>query len=187
MAGAVNRPRRSVIFAALLGIAALAALVCVLHGVNAVSLRGTMPADECQMTDGTAEGLRLLIEDPWMDGRILHISGALLRMNQPVGSVNVRVGLMEDLAADEVILLNTQMVRRYALAQEYGCDDHCGFHAAVSVDYLKDEHASYHVVVLDEVPGAVRLLQTGLTLTRQADGFASVRSGASQEVTKHEL
>ncbi|MBR3795026.1 MAG: hypothetical protein IKK34_03205 [Clostridia bacterium] len=181
----MNRPKGIVILAALLAILALSALVCVLHGVNAVSLRGTMPAAGCVITDGEAEGLRLLVEEPWMDGRVLHISGALMRVDQPVGGVNVRVGLMKAQQADEVIRLNTQMVRRYALAKEYGCDDHCGFHAAVSAGRLED--AEYHVVVLDEIGGEVRLLETGMTVTLHGDEFAYVRSDASKEVTKHDL
>ena len=54
-------------------------------------------------------------------------SGSMeLRMEQPVGAVNVRVGLLaQPLEAgtpaalpEEAILLNTQMTRRYDLAQQ---------------------------------------------------------------------
>ena len=165
----MDKPRTSVVLCALLAIVLLALGVCALHWVNAVSPKGTMAAGSCVMTDGAAENLRLLVEDPWKAESVIHISGALMRMDQPVGDVNMRVGLMDDAHEDDVIVLSTQMVRRPELAQTYGCDDHCGFHA--SVDAGKLEKTTYRVVVLDEVSDTVRLLQTGLTVTLGRDAF----------------
>ena len=165
----MDKPRTSVVLCALLAIVLLSLGVCALHWVNAVSLKGTITASSCIMTDGAADNLRLLVEDPWKDGCVIHISGALMRIDQPVGDVNMRVGLIADAHEDDVIVLSTQMVRRPELAQIYACDDHCGFHA--SVDAGKLEETTYRVFVLDEISDTVRLMQTGLTVTLGRDTF----------------
>lgn len=180
----MDKPRTNVILCVLLAIVLLASGVCALHWVNAVSLRGTVSAGSCVLTDGTRENLRLQVEDPWKDGRVIHITGALMRMDQTTGAVNVRVGLVKESQADEVIRLNTQMVRRPELAKEYGCDDHCGFHASVGRGRLED--AAYRVVVLDDAGEEVRLLETGLTVTLRGDEFAFAYADAQQKEAQDE-
>lgn len=173
--------KKRVILPALAAILLLALAVCALHVQNAVSLRGTVPAGEYLLTDGAAESLVPLVEDPWMAYGVLHIRGALLRLNQPVGAVNVRVGLMAQdpetgaPAADEVILLNTQMVRRFGLAKTYGCDDHCGFSAAAQASRLAGGDTPYRVVLVDETDGEKRMIETDMTVTPGEDGLAFVR------------
>lgn len=176
----VNKPKTGVVLFSLLIITLLAAAVCALHWMNAVSLRGTTALAAYRLTDGAAENLVAMVDEPWMDEGVLHISGALLRMNQQVGEVNVRTGLIAQQLeagapaqpAEQVILLNTQMVRRQDLAQEYGCDDHCGFHAAVDAGKLEHDHVQYLVVLVDETCGAKRMLETGLTIKLIEGGLA---------------
>ncbi|MGN0775212.1 MAG: hypothetical protein ACI4MM_00905 [Candidatus Ventricola sp.] len=162
--------KKRVILPALAAVFLLALVVCILHVVNAVSLRGTAKLSEYDQTDGRTERLMPIVETPWVEQDVLHIRGALVRMDQAVGSVNVRAGLIPEMVGagmtsqDEVILLNTQMVRRFDYAAEYGCDDHCGFSAAVRMKRLPATEASYRVVLVDETDGAKRMIDTELRI-----------------------
>ena len=187
---AVNKPKTSVVFAALLLITLLAVSVCALHWVNAVSLRGVVKLADYRLTDGKEENLVAVVDDPYIQQEVLHISGALMRMNQPVGEVNVRVGLIAQRLEkgmpvqddEEAILINTQMVRRYELAREYDCDDHCGFHAAVTTKQLIGGNVQYRVVLVDETDGAMRMVETGMTITLIEGGIAFARvNGPGEE------
>lgn len=186
----MNKPKRGVVFAALLAIVLLAGAVCALHWVNAVSLRGTANLTAYTLTDGAAQNLVPVMEDPWVDRGVLHIRGALLRLDQPVGEVKVRVGLIPERIEDgnaqqAATLLNTQMERRYELAQEYGCDDHCGFHASVAEKYLEKGNVQYRVVLVDETDGAKRMITTGMTVTLIEGGLAFVQKNAPEEEAHH--
>ena len=189
---ALNKPKNSVIYGWLLAAVLLAAVVCMLHWVNAVSLRGTVLSSDYVLTDGKAEDFMVMIDDPWQDGSIVHIHGALLRLNQQVGGVNVRVGLVPEQldaqqnAAQEVILLNTQLIRCYELAREYECDDHCGFHASVTRKFLGKDNAQYCVVLVDETDGAKRMVETGLTVMLIEGGLAFVQKNAPEEEAQHD-
>jgi len=113
----MNGPRRAVVCAALAAILLLALAVCALHRVNAVSLRGTARASdytplarapldakldaafggEAWVLRGYTDGVRgcaLFMEEPEAEGGLLIIRGGLLRLDQPVGEVRVRVGLI---------------------------------------------------------------------------------------------
>lgn len=185
----VNKPKTSVVLGALVVIVLLAAAVCALHWMNAVSLRGTVLLEDYTLTDGRDENLIPVVDDPWIAEGILHISGALMRMDQQVGAVNVRVGLIEQQleagaparSSENAIVLNTQMVRMYALAQQYGCDDHCGFHAAVDARKLERDHTQYRVVLVDETDGAKRMVETGMTVTLIEGGIAFARVNGPEE------
>lgn len=185
----MNKPKTGVVLCALLALVLLASAVCALHWVNAVSLRGTAKLADYSLTDGAAENLVPVMNEPWVEEGILHISGALLRMNQPVGEVNVRVGLVAQQleagaparSAEEALLLNTQLVRRTGLAQEYGCDDHCGFHAAVRAKSLQTGGVQYCVVLADETDGAMRMVETGMTITLIEGGIAFARVNGPEE------
>ena len=156
--GAAYAPvRGAVVLAALAAILLLAAAVCALHWQNAVSLRGTVRLADCETTDGAREGLTPLVEEARARGGAIYLSGALLREGA-VGEVRVRVALIAP-GAETATLLNTQMVRRYDLAQEMGCDDHCGFFAAAQTKRLSP--GTYDVALLDEMDGARRLVTTG--------------------------
>ena len=189
----MNKPRIGVVFCALMAILLLAFAVCALHWVNAVSLRGTAQLEDYTLTDGVAENLVPVVDEPWMDEDVLHISGALLRLDQPVGGVNVRVGLIAQQleegtpaqSAEQVVLLNTQMVRRFELAQEYGYDDHCGFHAAVDTGLLQNGGVQYRVVLADETDGAKRMIATGVTAALIEGGLAFVRENSPEEEAQH--
>ena len=169
---------------ALLAILLLAAGVCALHGHNAVSLRGTVQVSGYSLTDGAAEGLVPIVHDPWEDNGVLYISGALLRPGQQVGAVNVRAALLPQAliegepakTQETAILLNTQMVRRTELAQQYGCDDHCGFYAAVQTDRLPEGTYQYRVMLADETDNGKRMIDTGLTVTPIEGGLAFARA-----------
>ena len=169
----MNKPRAAVICGALLAIVLLACAVCALHWMNAVSLRGSIPVGGCIKADSTEEGLVPLVEKLQLERGILEISGALLRMDQPVGKVHVRVGLIAQEKPDEMILLNTQMVRRFDMAQTYGCDDHCGFHATVKKDQLTERDGAYRVVLVDEQNGTLKMIETGYVI--MADGSVAER------------
>ena len=167
--GAAYAPvRGAVVLAALAAILLLAVAVCALHWQNAVSLRGTIRLVDCETTDGAREGLTPLVEEARTRGGAIYLSGALLREGA-VGEVRVRVALIRK-GSDEATLLNTQMVRRYDLAQAFGCDDHCGFAAAVRVGSLSPEE--YDIALIDESDGARRLVTTGRTLTVGKAGSA---------------
>ena len=147
----------------------LAAAVCALHWVNAVSLRGTADVSEYLALDASEAGLIPRVEAVYEEGGVLYVSGALMRPGQRVREVRVRVALMplgED--SRELTLLNTQMVRRYELAEEYGCDDHCGFYAAAQSRRLAG--GSYALALADESDGTKRLLITGASVALSADG-----------------
>lgn len=184
--------KKRVILPALAAIILLAAAVCALHRINAVSLRGTATVGDYTRTDGAAENLVPLVEDPWKDAGIIHIRGALLRMDQAVGAVNVRVGLIPERTGEgapaaeenEAILLNTQMVRRSDLAQAYGVDDHCGFHAAAD-EKLLERGKQYRVVLADETDGAMRMVETGMTVAPIDGGLAFMRVKEPEEEARH--
>lgn len=185
-------PKRCVVVLSLTAIALLAAAVCALHWVNAVSLRGTVDAGDYVLlarsgemlgTDGGAlpvyaDGERrfaLLVEEIALEDGVLRVAGLLLRPGQTVGEVRVRVGLMPAAETDAgaarseaIVLLNTQMVRR-ADAGAQGMDDHCGFCATAARRLLKD--GPYAVVLVDESDGAQRLIDTGVDVDLAADGM----------------
>ena len=155
-----NRVLAALVAAALL----LSAAVCALHFVNAVGLRGTARMSDYAQTDAAAEGLIPLVEAVYEQDGILYVSGALMRPGQYVREVRVRVALLP-MEGDAVTmtLLNTQMVRRYELARDYGCDDHCGFHASALSKRL--DEGSYAVALADESDGTKRLIDTGARMT----------------------
>ncbi len=181
--------RPGVVAAALMMIALLAAAVCLLHGVNAVALRGSFRVGDCEVIQegvaryaGPAETEMLewtedarfatCVERLEERGGLLRASGFLLRLAEPTREVRVRVGLIpgafdEDEGAsgalspsDEGILLNTQMSRRGELAEAYAQDDHCGFEAAVRLSALSEE-TSYRVVLVERTDAGMRLFETG--------------------------
>lgn len=181
MAGSVNAPKKRVILPALAAIALLALAVCWLQWENAVSLRGSA----CTADYAAAEsGFQAIVEDPWEEGGVLHISGALIGAGWEAGAQSVHVGLIAETfgaqAADEATLLNTQMVRRADLAQQYGCDDHCGFHAAADLSRLPDTGAQYRVVLLEEADGVKTMMETGMTIAPLAGGLAFIREDGPQ-------
>lgn len=197
MAGEVNGPRRAVVLAALAVILLLALAVCAAHWVNAVSPRGTArvsdyallaraPKDAALGEDARAlpvyaDGERsfaLLMEEPRATGGLLIVEGGLLRIDQPVGEVRVRVGLIPVDAApgapatrsDEIVLMNTQMVRWDAeLARKNGFDDHCGFCATAALKRLPN--GQYDVVLLDESDGGRRMIDARVSVILTDGGF----------------
>lgn len=170
-------PKVWVVLAALAAIVLLAAGVCLLHWHNAVSLRGEVKVSEYAVLDEAPEDLVLIANEPYdLDG-VLHISGALLRPGKKVGAVNVRAALLGD-AADTAILLNTQMVREYDLAAQYGADDHCGFHAAAQLRRLPD--GDYRLVLADETDGARNLIKTNVSVTLEGGMLTAVRMTESE-------
>lgn len=167
--------KTQVIVPALLVIVLLATAVCALHGFNAVSLRGEIKAGEYTMINAGEENLVLILDEPKMQKNTMHLSGALLRPGRNVGGVNVRVALLpltsdETGAAETLILLNTQMVRRQEDASQYGADDHCGFYATADIRFLKDKGTAYRVVLADETEGAKHLIETDMTVTLAEGG-----------------
>ena len=196
-----DAPRRGVVLAALAGILLLAAAVCALHVVNALTLRGTakvgdyvplaraeqdMAVDEALFgaaqlstyTDGT-RSFALALTDPALEDGMLRISGALLRPGQTVGEVRVRVGLIPSERPEEIVLLNTQMVRRALAGQALGVDDHCGFAASAARRLLPD--GQYTVVLVDESDGARRLSDAGVDIALSRDGLMVVRGDGAEE------
>lgn len=182
-----------IIAAALAAIFLLAAVVCLLHGINAVSLRGTAERDAYVQLATDAELLTLPIEngggervytmysngekrfalymdDPWIGRGIVHIEGTFLRIEQAVGEVRVRAALLAQ-GADEAIVLNTQMVRRHE-ARISGYDDHCGFSAAVSAGKLAND--IYQVILVDETDGEKNMIYTGVSIRMHNDGRLTV-------------
>ena len=189
------------VLAALAGILLLAAAVCALHVVNALTLRGTaqvgdyvpltraeqdMAVDEALFgaaqrstyTDG-ARSFTLALTDPALEDGMLCISGALLRPGQTVGEVRVRVGLIPTERPEEIVLLNTQMVRRTLAGQALGMDDHCGFAASAARRLLPD--GQYAVVLVDESDGARRLIDAGVDIALSRDGLMVVRGDGAEE------
>ena len=194
-------PRRGVVLLSLAGILLLAAAVCALHVVNALTLRGTarvsdyvllarakqdMAVEEGLLgvaqlpvyTDGERSFALFLGELTETDG-MLCISGALLRPEQTVGEVRVRVGLIPSERPEEIVLLNTQMVRRALAGQALGVDDHCGFAASAARRLLPD--GQYAVVLVDESDGARRLIDAGVDIALSRDGLTVVRGGGAEE------
>ena len=160
-----NRVLAALVAAALL----LSAAVCALHFVNAVGLRGTARASDYAQTDAAGEGLIPLVEAIDERSGVLYVSGALMRPGQYVREVCVRVALLPAEGDERTMtLLNTQMVRRYELARDYGCDDHCGFHASALSKRLGE--GSYAVALADESDGTKRLIDTGARVTLGEDG-----------------
>lgn len=208
--------RLRVILPALAAILLLAAAVCLLHWENAVSVRGEAKMSDYVLLEAMAETLdlptmygrerihalyqdgdrtfALHLSDPWADGGVMHIEGALLRLDQTVGEVNVRVGLIPQRLEEatpaqtkqEVILLNTQMVRRSDYAQLYGHDDHCGFKATVETDRLLGEGWQYCIALADETDGAKNLIETDLTVTPIEGGLAFARVHAPESEAQHD-
>ena len=194
-------PRRGVVLLSLAGILLLAAAVCALHVVNALTLRGTarvsdyeplaraeqdMTVDEAlfgaaQRSTYTygARSFTLALTDPALEDGMLCISGALLRPGQTVGEVRVRVGLIPTERPEEIVLLNTQMVRRVLAGQALGVDDHCGFAASAARRLLPD--GQYAVVLVDESDGARRLIDAGVDIALSRDGLTVVRGGGAEE------
>ena len=194
-------PRRGVVAIALAAILLLSAAVCVLHVVNALTLRGTarvsdyMPLARAEQdmaveagilgvaqlpvyTDG-ARSFALFLQEPEDTEGMLRISGALLRPEQTVGEVRVRVGLIPAARPEEIVLLNTQMVRREQAGQALGVDDHCGFAAAAARRLLSD--GRYAVVLVDESDGARRLFDAGMDIVLSRDGVTAVRRDGAEE------
>lgn len=181
-----DAPRRGVVLLSLAGILLLAAAVCALHVVNALTLRGTARVGDYAPLARTGETLSLFDEE-WplladgdlrfapqvetvaLNGGVLRISGLLLRPEQTVGEVRVRVGLIPSEQPEEIVLLNTQMVRRSEAAIQ-GLDDHCGFAASAARRLLSD--GQYAVVLVDESDGARRVIDAGVRLTLSGDGLA---------------
>ena len=197
--------KQQVILPALLAVLMLAAAVCVLHGVNAVSLRGAAAFGDYVQLEPTGEALTLSsqkvkaerayavyedadkqfalhMEQVQTQGDVLHIRGSLLRVNQPVGEVRVRVGLAEQ-GAQEAVLLNTQMVRQANYAAENGYDDHCGFSAAVKKTAIAP--GAYDVVLTDETDGAKRMLRTGYVLQMPGEGAAFLTEAPEESEGTH--
>ena len=192
-------PRRGVVLLSLAGILLLAAAVCALHVVNALTLRGTarmsdytpLARAEQNMavegwgdvqlpvyTDGERSFALWLREATETDG-MLCFSGALLRPEQTVGEVRVRVGLIPAERPEEIVLLNTQMVRWAPAGQEPGMDDHCGFAASAARRLLSD--GQYAVVLVDESDGARRLIDAGVDIALSQDGLTAVRRNGAEE------
>ena len=192
------------VLTALAGILLLAAAVCALHVVNALTLRGTaqvgdyvpltraeqdMAVDEALFgaaqlstyTDGT-RSFALALTDPVLEDGMLRFSGALLRPGQTVGEVRVRVGLIPTERPEEIVLLNTQMVRRVLAGQALGVDDHCGFAASAARRLLPD--GRYAVVLVDESDGARRLIDAGVDIALSQDGLTAVRRNGAEEAGK---
>ena len=194
-------PRRGVVLLSLAGILLLAAAVCALHVVNALTLRGTArvsdytPLARAKQDMAVEEGLLGVAQLPvYTDGErsfalflreltetdgMLCISGALLRPEQTVGEVCVRVGLIPAERPEEIVLLNTQMVRWVLAGQELGMDDHCGFAASASRRLLSD--GQYAVVLVDESDGARRLIDAGVDIAHSQDGLTAVRRNGAEE------
>jgi len=194
-------PLKSWVLAAAVAVILLAAAaVCVLHGINAVSLRGMADPDAYVQLEDSLQRLTLPIENggkarsyavyvdgekqfalhmaaPKLERGIVHIEGTLLRPEQTVGEIRVRVGLMAQ-KTENAIVLNTQMVRRHE-AGENGYDDHCGFSAAVRETELT--HDAYQVVLVDETGGAKRMIHTGVSIRISEDGGLQVNTAESGE------
>ena len=194
-----DAPRRGVVLLSLAGILLLAAMVCALHVVNALTLRGTarmsdytpLARAEQNMavegwgdvqlpvyTDGERSFALWLREATETDG-MLCFSGALLRPEQTVGEVRVRVGLIPTERPEEIVLLNTQMVRWVLAGQELGMDDHCGFAASAARRLLGD--GQYAVVLVDESDGARRMIDAGMDIALSRDGLTVVRGDGAEE------
>lgn len=202
-------PKRCVVVLSLAAIVLLAAAVCALHWVNAVSLRGTVDAGDYVLlarsgempgTDGGAlpvyaDGERRfapLVEEIALEDGVLRVAGLLLRPGQTVGEVRVRVGLMPVAETDAgaarseaIVLLNTQMVRREEAGAQ-GLDDHCGFCATAARRLLED--GPYAVVLVDESDGARRLVDTRVRIALSGDGLTVERTGDAENAkeTKEE-
>ena len=192
-------PRRGVVLLSLAGILLLATAVCALHVVNALTLRGTarmsdytpLARAEQNMavegwgdvqlpvyTDGERSFALWLREATETDG-MLCFSGALLRPEQTVGEVRVRVGLIPSERPEEIVLLNTQMVRWVLAGQELGMDDHCGFAASAARRLLGD--GQYAVVLVDESDGARRMIDAGMDIALSRDGLTVERREGAKE------
>lgn len=167
-----------VILAALAAILLLAAGVCMIHWHNAVSLRGEAKVGEYAVLEKAPDNLVLITNEPYDQDGVLHISGALLRPGAAVGVVNVRAALIGDAAPDTAILLNTQMVREYDLAAQYGADDHCGFHAAAQLGRLPE--GDYRLALADETDGVKNLIETNVRVTLKAGALAAWRMAESE-------
>ena len=194
-----EEPRRSVALLSLAAILLLATAVCALHVVNALTLRGTarmsdytpLARAEQNMavegwgdvqlpvyTDGERSFALWLREATETDG-MLCFSGALLRPEQTVGEVRVRVGLIPSERPEEIVLLNTQMVRWVLAGQELGMDDHCGFAASAARRLLGD--GQYAVVLVDESDGARRMIDAGMDIALSRDGLTVERREGAKE------
>ena len=192
-------PRRGVVLLSLAGILLLAAAVCALHVVNALTLRGTARVSDYTplaraeqnmavegwgdvqlpvYTDGERSFALWLREATETDG-MLCFSGALLRPEQTVGEVRVRVGLIPSERPEEIVLLNTQMVRWVLAGQELGMDDHCGFAASAARRLLG--HGQYAVVLVDESDGARRMIDAGMDIALSRDGLTVERREGAKE------
>ena len=192
-------PRRSVALLSLAAILLLATAVCALHVVNALTLRGTARMSDYTLlaraeqnmavegwgdvqlpvyTDGERSFALWLREATETDG-MLCFSGALLRPEQTVGEVRVRVGLIPSERPEEIVLLNTQMVRWVLAGQELGMDDHCGFAASAARRLLGD--GQYAVVLVDESDGARRMIDAGMDIALSRDGLTVERREGAKE------
>ncbi|HIU16669.1 MAG TPA: hypothetical protein IAC49_09440 [Candidatus Ventricola intestinavium] len=145
---------------ALAAVMLAAGMITQIQLVHAAALRDALDVRQCRVTDGKEEKLLPILEDVWIKPEgMLHMRGALLRLDQDVGAVNVRMGLMRE---GTVIVLNTQMVRRPELARAYGCDDHCGASALARTADIPD--GEYDVVFVDTAEDETRLITTGMEL-----------------------
>ena len=189
-------PRRGVVQLSLAAVVLLAAAVCALHVVNALTLRGTARVSDYAPLARTGETLSLSdeelpllangnlrfapqVETAALESGMLRVSGLLLRPGQVVGEVRVRVGLVPAERPEEIVLLNTQMVRRGLTGQEPGMDDHCGFAASAARRLLPD--GQYAVVLADESDGVRRLIDAGVDIALSRDGLTVVRGDGAEE------
>ena len=89
----------------------------------------------------------------------------------------MRVGLIPAERLEEIVLLNTQMVRWAQAGRELVMDDHFGFAASAARRLLPD--GQYAVVLVDESDGVRRLIDAGVDIALSRDGLTVVqRDGA---------
>ena len=160
----------------------LAGTVCVLHYVNAVSLYEKTVILQQEMGDGSKQKLVSIVEEPWEQAGVIHIMGALMRMDQRTESVNVRVALIPEYNANadtdylEAFVIKTQMSRRFDYAKQYGVDDHCGFHATVRRTELDAGDLKCYIVLIDETADGRRVIETGAWLVDTDEGLRCIHN-----------
>lgn len=142
--------------AALAAALAFAAITLALQLYDAAAPRGTASAADFAPLDLAAEGGEARVEEIKTARGALQVTGALIRPAKEPRAWRVRAALASD---DGLLLLNTQLVRRYDLAEELGADDHCGFAAAVRL--AKVPPGEYEIALTDASDGTPRLLYTG--------------------------
>ena len=130
--GAQKKPGARAVWAALALGALFALLVCLICLIDVGRPAGFL-RDWSLGEDGEPHAL---IESIRKEKGMLRIEGAVPRMKTKPYSL--RVGLLRETDRNEIILMQTQMVRRFDLAELYKCDDHCGFAATLSLRNLSD-------------------------------------------------